>query len=864
MRRSRLGTPIVALAICINPLFGQRDPDSLLVKGLIPAFPLEQNDMVLVRPAQPNLPFDKVGRKFAILGLESGIFEAWAYPLKLLRNFKLSFYLENSTRPLEPSDIVRSVSAMPEATTLTYLHQSFTVKATFVAAVNEPGAFMLLNVSSVAPLKIVCSFVPALQPMWPAGIGGQYAFWDSKLKSYILSEPTGQNHGFIGSPAATGISYTPAHMLSDFPYEFPIEIKNPANVKDRFIPIVLAGGKGPRDSIKAAYNRLVSNPKSFYEQSREHFSLLEQNTLQIQTPVKEIDLAFKWAKVGYDNLLVDNADLGLGLVAGLGMSGTSGRPGFGWFFGGDAFINSFSINSYGAYGTVKDALKFTQKWQRADGKMAHELSQAAGYIDWFGKYHYGYIHGDTTPFYLAAMYDYCMMTGDTAFVRESWDSIKRAYEWCLTTDANKDGLMDNKKAGLGALEFGALTNIETDVYLAAVWARAAYAMQFLAAVVEQGTFVSKAKSDFMKAQDTFRKKFWDSENKCYSYAFNQKNELVKEIVPWSAVALTWGIGDSAQSVSTLERLSNADMTTDWGVRTISQKSKYYDPLNYNYGTSWPFVTSWVAAAMFKHHQLLQGYNLLLASVRHTFDHQLGAVAEVFSGNNNMPLGEAVAHQGFSSAGVVLPLVRGLLGLEGNALEKKIRFAPQFPGNWDSVVISNFRVGQASFSIAHRRSKERIVVNLRSRNAAGYSFELAPSLPAGAKILSFTVNGKNATGNIFQSKQVIRPSMSLPLDVDNMRFEITFEPTVEILPPLVETKPGDPNVGLKIVSINIEGKKIQAEVEGLTNRRYMLSALNLEKVERIQGASTDGNTIVIKMPPAKSDEFVRQRLVLFTK
>ena len=91
-------------------------------------------------------------------------------------------------------------------------------------------------------------------------------------------------------------------------------------------------------------------------------------------------------EVVYDSLIVDHPELGKGLIAGLGASGTSGRPGFGWFFSGDAYINSFSINSYGAHTDVRDILAFNQKWQRQDGKMSHELSQAEGYIDWWKKF----------------------------------------------------------------------------------------------------------------------------------------------------------------------------------------------------------------------------------------------------------------------------------------------------------------------------------------------------------------------------------------------------------------------------------------------------------------------------------------------
>ncbi len=832
--------------------------------GLIPAFSLQRNDITLKRLAQPYTPFDKVGRKFAILGYESGAFEAWAYPLKILRNFYFSFFLENSTRPIEAAEIVQFVSVSPEATTLTYTYQSFTVRATYVTPIHEAGAIILLDVNSVTPLKIVCSFLPVLQPMWPAGIGGQYAYWDSKMKAYIISEPMGQNHGIVGSPAATGISYAPAHMLSDYPYEFTIEIKDPKIVAGRYIPIYLAGGKGEWEMVKAVYDSLGSNLEQYYLQSVKHFRHLQDSTLQIKTPDKKLDLAFAWAKVAYDNLMVDNPDLGKGLVAGLGVSGTSGRPGFGWFFGGDAYINSFSIDSYGAYHTVKDALAFTQKWQRKDGKMAHELSQAAGYVDWFGKYHYGYIHGDTTPFYIAAMYDYYKMTSDRAFVKESWESLKHAYEWCLSTDTDGDGLMDSSKAGLGALEFGALTGIEADIYLSAVWVRACYAMQFLAEASGDQTYVKKAAADFKKADEAFKEKFWDERDQYYTYAFNAKGEKVREVSPWNALGLMWELGESARSVKSLERLSSSELTTDWGIRSISDKSKYYDPLNYNYGAVWPFINSWVATAQYKHHLVFQGYNTLMASVRHTFDNQLGDVTEVFSGATNIWLGEAVSHQGFSSAGVVLPLVRGLLGLDGNALDKTVTFCPQIPPNWDHVSVDNYQIGDAVFAFDYERSKDKVVIKIRSRNAVGYKLKLSTALGVGSNVTSVSIDGKPVSYEKASSSYVVQPEVVAAVEHDNMTFVANFDPTVEILPPEIETKTGDRNKGLKIISVNLSGKKLHVIMEGISGQNYTLGIVNLERVTNVDGANIDGDHIVIQIPDSKPSEFVKYEFVISTK
>lgn len=816
-------------------------------EGSIPEFEIQDSSLKLERLARPGTPFDKVGRKFAVLGEESGSFEAWAYPLKLLRNFEISFFVGSSTRPIKASDIVRYISVSPEATELTYTFQSFSVRAVYITPADEPGSIILLKVDSTEPLTIVCGFLPVLQPMWPAGMGGQFAYWDNSLKAYIISESTGQNHGLIGSPAASGLSYTPAHMLSDAPSEFQIKIAEPEKYADRFIPLYMAGGPGSREDIIEVYRKLQDSPQKFYLENLGHFRNLEENTLRVKTPREDLDLAFRWAKVALDNLIVENPNLGRGMVAGLGASGTSGRPGFGWYFGGDAFINSLSFLSYGEHSTVRDILAFTIKWQREDGKMAHELSQAEGYVDWWNDYHYGYIHGDTTPYYIAAMDDYFTKTGDIDFIKENWDSLVKAYEWCLSTDANGDGLMDNKKAGLGALEYGALTGIETDIYLAAVWTRAAFAMQRMAAAVGDNELSRRAAGRFSSAKKTFDEKFWDENSSFYAYAFNSRGERVQEISPWNAVGLMWLLGSPERSLRSLERTSSSELTTDWGIRSISINSPYFQPLNYNYGAVWPFLTSWVTTALYKHHLPLQGYTLLLATSRHTFDNALGSITEVFSGVQNVWPQEAVSHQGFSTAGVVLPMVRGLLGLEGDAAGRSVSFAPHFPADWKNVKIENYKVGDAVFSIDYLREKDRLVVRLLAEKAAGYKMRFAPALGTGTKMGTLTVGGRDIPYETVKGSQTVQPLAEIFMEKDPMSIELHFKPTLEILPVLPVTKVGERNSGLKIISVRRVKDVLRIEVEGLSGKTYKVGLSNGEQAASAEGAKIGKDGLIFIIP-----------------
>jgi hypothetical protein len=820
-------------------------------EGLIPAFRLESNDLRLHRLAQPGTPFDKVGRRFAVLGDEGGSFEAWAYPLKLLRNFTFSFFIGSSTRAIAAADIVRYIDVTPEATVLTFTYQSFTAKAIFITPIRNPGALILLEVESTEPLSVVCGFLPVLQPMWPAGMGGQYAVWDNNLKAYIISESSRKNHALVGSPAASGLSYTPAHMLSDSPSEFRIDITAPERLKGKYIPICLAGGKGFRDEVLSVYRRLLEDPEQYYRENRRYYQALRDNTMRIRTPDRELDLAYEWAKVALDNLIVEHPELGTGMVAGLGASGTSGRPGFGWFFGGDTYINSLSLSSYGAFDTARTALDFTRRWQREDGKMAHELSQAEGYIDWWNDYPYGYIHGDTSPYYIVAMYDYLCWSGDQDFVQESWESLRRAYDWCLTTDANGDGLMDNRQAGLGALEYGALTGIATDIYLGGIWVRAAQAMRELARVCGHQEYAEKAEKDYRRASRAFKDRFWDGDSRFYAYAFNDEGEHVKEISPWNAVGLMWGLGTPERSRASLERISSSELSTDWGVRSISINSEYFQPLNYNYGAVWPFLTGWVTSALYKHHMPLNAYPLLKATAGHTYNHGLGTITEVFSGTHHAWPQEAVSHQGFSTAAVTLPLIRGLLGLEADAVAKTITVAPQFPADWDHVQVENLKIGEAVLSLDFEKLPERIRMSVTADGATGYDVTLAPALGPLARILAVKANGKATDYSLETGAQNILPTIQHTLLDRRLSLEIRYLPGPEIIPVAAESRVGDPNQGLKMLSLVREEDVFVLKLEGIAGRSYTLSLSHPERVERIEGGVLDGNRISIKIPEERN-------------
>lgn len=70
-----------------------------------------------------------VGTRAGLFGNESGQMEAWVYPLKIFRDFRLTFHVDGRALPAE--SLVRTLIVHPESATLVYTGDNFSVRETF-------------------------------------------------------------------------------------------------------------------------------------------------------------------------------------------------------------------------------------------------------------------------------------------------------------------------------------------------------------------------------------------------------------------------------------------------------------------------------------------------------------------------------------------------------------------------------------------------------------------------------------------------------------------------------------------------------------------------------------------------------------
>jgi glycogen debranching enzyme len=730
-------------------------------------FPIPQSDPVIAKDAFPSKFLGSVGRRAALLGREDGTFEAWINPIKVARDFRLSVFFDGALEPVALSELAHRVHAAPGRTTIIHSHAAFTIRQHWIAPLDRPSLIVLLEIDSERPLKLRASFLPEFKPMWPASFGGQSSSWVAGERLFVLSEGLRRHAAVLGSPAFARASEQVGHQLPDRTMLVEMDVA-PDVAKTKFIPIVFAASAKGSAEARKTYRETLESLQAIVKASDEYYRAFAGRTFAVETPLAELNHAFQWAKFAMEKGWTCNESVGCGLVAGFGPSGASERPGFAWYFGGDALMNSWSIVDYGDFPRARAVLEFLRNRQRDDGKMMHELTQSAALLDW-SQYPYGYYHGETTPLFLFAAAEYVTRSGDVGFLKQSWTALERAYRFCIGA-LDTDGLMSNRKAGTAAVETGALSGrVEKDVYLQGAWLAGLDGFRRLAEMHGRAKEARDAEARLEKARAALAK--WVVPGKGW-LAFGRLTDgsTYEAQSSWQALALAYGGLETEVASKAAATLIRPELTTGWGTRLFATDSPNYDPLGYNDGSVWPFVTGFVISAEFRHHHAEAGLRHLYGVAGTTGWPGAGFIAEYMSGDRAQVLPRAVPHQLFSSSAILRGMVSGLLGLEGDAAKRTVRFTPHIPVEWGLVRFSNFRVGESLVSGEMENAETYTRVKIEVSGPA-LDIVIAPAFPAGTKLNELRGN------NLLPEAMEVEPDVHLPVMVKEAEAaEVTYDVT----------------------------------------------------------------------------------------
>jgi glycogen debranching enzyme len=559
-------------------------------------------------------------------------------------------------------------------------------------------------------------------PEWVADQGGS--------GFYILHLNSPEQAAAVAMPGAKpGILPPYQEGPGSWPSQFVLHF-DPKQDAGKSYPLLIQFANSSATTTKDAFARsladLANEAGRIRAANEECLSKFVAQHTAIETPDARLDEAFARAETAIDQLRVETEPDGSrqALTAGFIASGDAARPGFGWFFGRDGLWSLYAVNSYGDFATTKEEIQFLLRHQRADGKIMHERSQTADLVDW-SSLPYEWASSDATPLFLMAVNDYLKISGDRQFVASIWDGLQRAWAFETTHDTDGDGIYDNSQ-GSGWVESWVPVMPHQEIYLATLDEQASIAMVDLAHASGHGDLAVQAQQRAEAIAKTIEKEYYlaGAQNYAFSWEGNGRSDQTATIFP--SVAWWDGTYRLDRGDAMIGQWAGSEFSTDWGSRDVSDKTSFYDPISYHQGSVWPLFTGWVSVAEYRAGHPLSGYAHLMQNANLTWAQDLGDVTELLSGQYYQVLGRSTAHQLWSSAMVISPVLRGLFGVEWDAPANTLTLTPHLPANWNYAALRRLPLGDRTLDVSFQREGQEFVVRASDSNA-----RLASRVPGAA-------------------------------------------------------------------------------------------------------------------------------------
>jgi hypothetical protein len=768
-----------------------------------------------------DAPFDLAGRRMLILGDErSGVTEVWAHPLRILSSLAVSFTVKERGVPVS-STSTDDVAIRPESVRRTHRTGDVTVEETIFADPDFPGGAVHFTTDADSPVTIALTARVDLRAMWPlppSSTGTLRYGWDDALRAWVVTDESGDGVSLLGASAPPVTRRATPHdgqrreVILEASY-----LLSPG----RDLTVVFAGGGNGEADATRAYRTVSANPSARLRAFGAVFRAVRENSTTIESPDREFNAGLRHAMSALERFRAFTPGLGASLMAGFataaagwdGGQNVSGRPGYAWYFGRDSVWTSLAFLAAGRTAAAKEVLSFLGAHQDVTGKIFHEMTTS------------GYAHydaADATPLYLVLMGRYLEASGDRPFVRSQAEHIERALAFCLSTDTDGDGLIENTNVGHGWIEGGKLFPAHTELYLASCWCEALLETARVARALGKSALARRCDAGARRARGAIASKFWDAETSTYSFALNADGRAWREETVLPAVPMYFRHLEAATCRTSLERFSSAAFSTDWGTRIVGSDSPLYNPAGYHYGSVWPLFTGWTSLAEFAHHRPVQGFCHAMANLGLWPHWSAGGTPEVLHGERMEPAG-VCADQAWSAAMVLLPLLEGMLGLRVDAEQRRISLSPYFPPNWAGGEIRNICIGRQHMNVTMRRRMNTTSFDFSTTGRTPVAVDFAPWFPCGTTLHAVRIGAHVSLRPAFITAEGAPPAFSLTV---KGHLRVTFEHSggAAIVPPVAYPSPGQESSGLRLIREAWNDGFYELTLEGKGDQQYAFDVI----------------------------------------
>jgi glycogen debranching enzyme len=776
--------------------------------------------------------YDLVGRKILWMGkMNSGVDEIWMHPFMALRDFSVGVRLKGTDSITWVKDLPVSATIAPEYLIRNYKIRNSILKEIYTVSFKDPAGVAHFEVGGDDIEELVINYASNLRFMWPYAhtATGSIRFGFNKASnSHIV---TGQN-----GELSTVVMYSQPPLSEAATAN--IE-KNQVNIQNRFsvkdngvLNVYIAGSTNSYQEALSLLSVKQAQMSRLFEKTNGYYRSLLNEHLGFETPDSQFNIGYKWALARTDQFWQTTPGIGTALMAGFGTTARgwngrhaiSGRPGYAWYFGRDGEWSSMAIDAYGDYKSVKGMLETLIRYQDINGKIYHELTSS-------GVAHYD--ASDATPLFVILAAHYLRYSGDIDFISRNWAAIKKAIDFCYSTDTDGDRLIENTNVGHGWIEGGSLFGTHTEFYLAGCWAAALDAANYMASHLKINKLAKQYSIDAEKVKLIIDKDFWNQNQQFY----NNGKMIDGSFMPDATVLATVPIYlnsviDSSKARKVNDRLAGNHFSTDWGIRMIEDSSSKYRSGSYHAGMVWPLYGGWAALSEFKTGNNKAGFQHIMNNLLVYRNWGLGSVEETLNGDQYKPNG-VCSQQCWSETMVLQPAIEGMLGLYPDAMTNTISLSPYFPWDWKFATVRNIKMGNRVLDIHLQRALNNTSYTLSSNGPLNLNFN--PKLPLGTKIKKVLVNGKATNYTIVNNAEGITLQFKTSIWKGKTVISIDHEAGIGALPIVVLPQPGDISHGARILSEVLEGNQYKAIIEARPGTMHTFNMLAYTPPGKVEGA-----------------------------